>query len=1195
MDHISRLCNFGDMVIEFYLEYIIICNKLDESLKNRFPESLEANKEFLASFLDRIIFLAFLEKIPGFPKGVFLLPKGEEPNHFQMLLLPLFFWMRRPHNLGQGLVINNLDLSAIFARIPFLSTSLFPPQLFERKNIIYQFNSDTVPPQLNISCPLIFSNDELKDIFRLLGHPSGIMNSRFLLTTREYSEEDGINPEILGYIFEQGLDQNALGAFYTPKNVTSRMARSALTNWLWQNMFEKEKQMLEAELNFKFQEFPQAVCAEKLEHLLYNIEDYESGERLRTKLQAFFAEKLEHIKIVDPSCGSGAFLIAIFNELMRLYQFFEVHTEKDEETTQTQQLKLYKHALFVIQTNLFGVDVLPQAIEKTVLRLWLAVALLCPSFELMQPFPNLDFRLLAGNSIVGLSHSLKTKQSIFSEINIQLLTKLEKEFRFQGNIELKNQILKKLKEKMDGYNQVLAKLALEGQNSIFSEIRATFIDIVSNLKEKHQLVPKRIEELCSRIRGIKNFASLEDNDWEEVFRFLNIPFSYTNPLVNLSKDEKIFMETELEHNKHDKEYTLALRFLLAMGPFQWDLYFHAGLFPPDRFDIVITNPPYGGARKEAPRKSTMSWFSNIERIFLKGLHQLGYYKLLFQAWDLALPFVENAFHLCNSQGIISMILPKSIGTHSYSKLLSEKISQNNQIIQLSYFNPNVFLFQRIDLENKQIANVGIQSVILDLANDYRVDSKYLVVRYDTPNLSPKLREVEIRTDYTLGLKPPMAQNLQGLPLKYFCCIIKGMKVTANADDPQIRGTFRKQDLISTKKIEPYLMPFFEAQHINRWCLTGSLWLEWGTQRCPGQLHRPRHGAFFQGEYFVTPLSSSKPHWALVNNQQMRTSELVVMFKLWQNWNFNKNQGFLTEPSISRLLYELESNKENKNILNLPNISNKVVLMSSYFTSYSLMAILSSNYLERWKRILKRSFGKFEVGQWKEIKIPFLYPSEVGILDRVMRTLVTNHEQFVQLICATHQEFTNTNKDPLFSRTLGKILDFMWETPYTDDNLEFEKKMNAILNDTPPPLKKFMENQFRGFYYKIWRNNSPIKSLIDLLEEIEKIIEKSYQRPEVETFWAITFESQSIPKHGLDYFYKLRYALSEQEREKIYYQFSRYKKNKGSSSVKGTELVFQEVNKLRNIFRRLENNQSIVKHQNLISEFISWLNTDFTAN
>ena len=89
------------------------------------------------------------------------------------------------------------------------------------------------------------------------------MNSRFLLTTSEYSEEEGINPKILGYIFEQGLDKNALGAFYTPKNVTSRMARSALTNWLWQNMSESQKQSLEAELNFKFHEFPQAVCAEQ--------------------------------------------------------------------------------------------------------------------------------------------------------------------------------------------------------------------------------------------------------------------------------------------------------------------------------------------------------------------------------------------------------------------------------------------------------------------------------------------------------------------------------------------------------------------------------------------------------------------------------------------------------------------------------------------------------------------------------------------------------------------------------------------------------------------------------------------------------------------------------------------------------------------------------------------------------------------
>ncbi len=1188
MDHISR-------DIKFYLEYITIYNKLEKSLKNRFSRTLEANKDFLSSFLDRIIFLAFLEKVPGFPKGVFILPSGEDPNHFQMLLLPLFFWVRTPHNFGQGLVVNNLDLSAIFARIPFLNTNLFSPRLFERINITYRFNSDTIPPQLNIDCPLVFNNNELKDIFRLLGHASGNIDSPFLLATSEYSEEDGINPEILGYIFEQSLDQNTLGAFYTPKNVTSRMARSALTNWLWQNMSKKQKQFLELELNFKYQDFPQAVCAEKLEHVLYNTGDYEAEERLKTKLQDLFEEKLVDITIVDPSCGSGAFLLAMFNELISLYQFLKVQTEKDKENTQTQQLELYKHALFVIQNNLFGVEVLPQAIEKTVLRLWLAVALLCPAIEMMQPFPNLDFRLLAGNSIVGVSHPLKTKQQLFSEVDIQLLTKLEEEFRFQGNIRLKSQILSELKEKMDGYNRILIKLAWEGKNSIFSEIRATFTDIVSNLKEKHQPVPNRIDKLYSRIRSIKSFVSLEDSDWEKIFRFLKIPFSYTNPLVNLSKEDKIFMETELQQNKHDKEYLLALRFLLAMNPFQWDLHFNAGLFPPDRFDIVITNPPYGGARKEAPRKSTMSWFNNIERIFLKELQHLGYFKLLYQAWDLALPFVENAFHLCNSQGIISMILPKSISTHTYSKLLSEKIRQNNQIIQLSYFNPNVFLFQRIDLENKKVANVGIQSVIVNLRNDYHADSRYLVVKYDNPHLSAKSREEEIRTDHTLGLKPPMVQNLQGLPLKYICCIIKGMKVTANADDPQIRGTFRKQDLISEKKVDPYVMPFFEARHINRCCLIGSLWLEWGTHRCPGQLHRPRHSAFFQGEYFVTPLSSSKSHWALVNNQQIRTSELVVMFKLWQNWNFAKNQGYLTEPSINRLLYELESNKEHKEIPNLSNISKKATLMSSYFTSYSLMAILSSNYLQRWRRKLRRSFGKFEVGQWKEIKIPFLYPSEVWILDRAMRKLVTDHDHFVQMIHSNCQVFTNTNKNSQFSRVLGKILDFMWENPYTDDNLEYEKKIEDVINYIPFSTKKFVKNQFRIFYHKIWQNESPKKSLVELYEEIEKIVETSYQRPEVGIFWTITFESRPVPKNGLDYFYKLRYKLSEQEREKYYQHFSQYRKNSGSLSIKGTNLFSPKVSKLRNVFRRLENNQSIVKHQNLISEFIWWLDTVFKAD
>ena len=102
---------------------------------------------------------------------------------------------------------------------------------------------------------------------------------------------------------------------------------------------------------------------------------------------------LQTLRICDPACGSGAYLLGMMSELLRLRDALFQSKEIDSKST-------YQRKLDIIQNNLYGVDKDEFAVNIAMLRLWLSLAVDYEG-DIPEPLPNLDYKVAAGDSLTG--------------------------------------------------------------------------------------------------------------------------------------------------------------------------------------------------------------------------------------------------------------------------------------------------------------------------------------------------------------------------------------------------------------------------------------------------------------------------------------------------------------------------------------------------------------------------------------------------------------------------------------------------------------------------------------------------------------------------------------------------------------------------------------------------------------------------
>ena len=441
---------FFDKYVELYRKikaHIDKQMKRDEDLKNYFTSENIESDNLSKHLLGQIVFLYFIQKKGWFgveknkPWGTgdknFLKEafykkyKNYRKSFFNEVLEPLFYDILSKKEED--------DFRKTFnCRIPFLNGGLFEPY----KNYKYkQF-------KLKLENDLFSNNETTKEG----DEGTGILDvfDRYNFTVKEdepLEKEVAIDPEMLGIIFEKLIPENERkkkGAFYTPREVVHYMCQESLIYCL---LSEFEKQLTKEDI-------------EKFIRYEYNsIDDLpEKINKNKKSIDNF----LSSIAICDPAVGSGAFPVAMMLEIVNLRRFLNKNKE----------FNLYKAKLNCIEKSLYGVDNDEGSVEIAKLRFWLSLVVDEEKTENIRPLPNLSYKLMAGNSLLG---EIK-KDELFSpalEKQLRDLEKKKKLFFKEDNLH-KKQVYKKdidkildIENPQHSYSTTFKKFLF---NKYFSEI-----------------------------------------------------------------------------------------------------------------------------------------------------------------------------------------------------------------------------------------------------------------------------------------------------------------------------------------------------------------------------------------------------------------------------------------------------------------------------------------------------------------------------------------------------------------------------------------------------------------------------------------------------------------------------------------------------------------------------------------------------
>jgi hypothetical protein len=619
-----------------------------------------ADREWYASLmLNRLMFIYFMQK-KGFLNGEpnYLANRlarcREEKGQDKFYSFYRYFLLRLFHE-GLGGKKRNPELDKLLGRIPYLNGGLFETHPIEER------------------CPKIAIPD--KAFTRIFEY---FDRYQWHLDERPLRDDNEINPDVLGYIFEKYINQKQMGAYYTKEDITEYISKntvipflfdaakaecrvafenpggptvwdhlchdpdryiynvvrhgvehalpaeiaagigdvSARSHWnlpapaefalpteTWREVVARRARYKEVStklaagevreindlisLNLDIRQFAQDV-----------VERCEGPDLLRA-----FWKAIERVTVLDPTCGSGAFLFAALNILEPLYQgclermeAFVADNERASGKSEDRP-KGFRDTLnkieghpseryfilkSIILSNLYGVDIMEEAVEICKLRLFLKLAAQVdpdPSHQNLgiEPLPDIDFNIRAGNTLVGYAR--------YDDVKAALTSKLD----LTNDADRINRSAADLQQASDAFR---AK-QMEGDGSVPPEDKAI-------LRERLQRLKEELDEQLAEKSGINTKNTGAFNKWLKSYR-----------------------------------------------PFHWFIEFH-GIIQNGGFDVIIGNPPYLELRQVTYTPHGLRSLNG------NAIHAMC---------------VERSMQLLKQHGTISMIVPLSLPSTQRMRLI----------------------------------------------------------------------------------------------------------------------------------------------------------------------------------------------------------------------------------------------------------------------------------------------------------------------------------------------------------------------------------------------------------------------------------------------------------------------------------------------------------------------------------------------
>ena len=457
----------------------------------------QGDREWYASLiLNRMMFVYFIQRQRFLDDDINYLRNrlqmvqaeagaGHYQQFYRMFLQRLFH-----EGLGQPEAERAPELARLLGKVPFLNGGLFDVHDLERDN-----------PEISIPDEAFERVFDFFDAYQ------------WHLDDRTNMDDNEINPDVLGYIFEKYINQKQMGAYYTKEDITGYITRNTVIPFLF-NAAEKECpvafrpgggvwRLLQDDPDLYIYPavghgmawaYSPDVEAERLPVALQLPDDIAKGisdvslrhgwnapapddyalptetwrevvarrrryEEVRAKLAAgevqsindlitlnldierfasdvvkqsegpellrAFWHSLTSVSVLDPTCGSGAFLFAALNILEPLYttcmegmkgflqdlevsqrphspnalnDFGKVMNELEQHPSER-----YFILKAIVLNNLYGVDIMEEATEICKLRLFLKLVAQLETYDQIEPLPDIDFNIRAGNTLVGFT------------------------------------------------------------------------------------------------------------------------------------------------------------------------------------------------------------------------------------------------------------------------------------------------------------------------------------------------------------------------------------------------------------------------------------------------------------------------------------------------------------------------------------------------------------------------------------------------------------------------------------------------------------------------------------------------------------------------------------------------------------------------------------------------------------------------
>lgn len=553
-----------------------------------------------------------------------------------------------------------------YGRIPYLNGGMFGIHELEEKY-----------PKLDIA------DEAFESLFAFFDQWHWHLDDRLTASGKD------INPDVLGYIFEQYINDRAqMGAYYTKEDITEYIGRNTIVPFLmdatkksderpfktngevWKFLQESgDTYIFDAVKKGKDEEIPEEIAVgidttkpnllerrsrwnertpdalalpteiwrETIERLqryktirskiengeiteindfiTYNLDIRQFVQDLLAKtedhlfIKHFYAQ-LQKVTILDPTCGSGAFLFAALNILEPLY---EVCIER-MQTWNNENPNLFKPELEelygryrsniryfiyknIILRNLYGVDIMVEATEIAKLRLFLKMVAVVDVNKReenlgLDPLPDIDFNIRCGNTLIGYAT-----------------------------------------------NADLEKDLIEGDmfaNAEFKDKVHTEMDIVSRAYDTFRIVQLQQEADLETFRNAKK-------ELKERLKTLN-------DLLNHKQYNSTVSSGSLQYDE----------WLKSHQPFNWLAEYYDIINGNNGFDVIIGNPPYVVYTDE------------------RSAYRIDYRYKTRDCANLYAFCIERSQVILGANGKFGMIVPNSSISANKMLPLQKIITQNSQ-------------------------------------------------------------------------------------------------------------------------------------------------------------------------------------------------------------------------------------------------------------------------------------------------------------------------------------------------------------------------------------------------------------------------------------------------------------------------------------------------------------------------------------